>query len=369
MPGPRSNQLPVAPGGARDQIEEQILATWCFVLQRPRIEPDEHFFKLGGTSLDALDVAWRLDEIFGVKLPLDAFAEAPTVAQQAQRIRERLVDRGWRPVVRLRQGEDRPPFFCVHPIDGNVLCYTDLAGNMEEGQPFYGIQAKGLDGIEEPHRDFPDMAEDYAAAIRSVQKRGPYYLGGWSAGGIVALEVAQRLQAAGQTVALLVLLDTVFPARRLGRIAWFERLLGADRSEELREFEQYILDSPQEAPAEYAVAHTLHALYMDAVADYRPERYEGRITLLIPEAQLRRTHDAIERVQAEQRKGPFGRVRKRLRTLARVERTSPLNWRLVARDGLEMHSLPGDHGSMIRGENAVVCAARISECMRRAATG
>jgi len=358
--------IDAASGGARDPVEEQILATWRFVLERSDIDVDDHFFKLGGTSLDALDASWRLGEIFGIELPLDMFAESPAVRDLAERIRTQRIGGGWRPIVRLREGAGRAPFFCVHPIDGNVLCYTELAAGMDEGQPFYAIQARGLIGTEEPHADLRAMADDYVAAMRGVQKRGPYHLGGWSTGGLIAVEMAQRLRESGQEVALLVLLDTLFPARSPRRRSWLGHLLRADDSVEQEETERYVLDDPTPAPAGYEPAHSIQARYRELTCDYRPARYDGRITLLMADAQLGRVRDGLERFRAAGRKRLIGRAGKYLRRVERVERMSPLNWRSVASGGFEMHAIPGDHLSMIRGANADIAATCVSECMRRA---
>ena len=102
----------------------------------------------------------------------------------------------------------QPPFFCVHPVAGVVFPYYDLAVALGADQPVYGLQAVGLGAGEQPLASIAAMAEQYVAALRTVQPHGPYLLGGWSFGVHVAYEMAQRLQQAGQRVALLALIDT-----------------------------------------------------------------------------------------------------------------------------------------------------------------
>ncbi|HEX7186103.1 MAG TPA: amino acid adenylation domain-containing protein [Thermoanaerobaculia bacterium] len=115
-------------------------------------------------------------------------------------------------LVLLRKGSpDRRPFFCVHPGTGGVFAYRDLARRLGGGIPFYGIQATGLLDAEEPLRDIGAMAERYLEEIRSVQPRGPWRLGGWSFGGLVALEMARRLREKGEEVEALVLIDPTDP--------------------------------------------------------------------------------------------------------------------------------------------------------------
>src|SRR6184192_2475708 len=106
------------------------------------------------------------------------------------------------------QGGQRQPFFCVHAAGGNVLEYRDLARLLGPDQPFYGLQAKGLDGKSEPHTTIKEMASYYIREMREVQPEGPYMIGGRSSGGTIAFEMACQLDAQGQKVALLALLDT-----------------------------------------------------------------------------------------------------------------------------------------------------------------
>lgn len=108
------------------------------------------------------------------------------------------------------QGSKRPLFF-IHPIGGNIFCYKELARCFDSEQPFYGLQAPSLFGECEPYTCIEDMATHYIAAMRTVQPKGPYYLGGWSLGTFVAFEMAQQLQKQGDQVPLLILLDNVAP--------------------------------------------------------------------------------------------------------------------------------------------------------------
>jgi len=102
----------------------------------------------------------------------------------------------------------RPPFFCVHPAGGDVLCFVPLARHLGADQPFYGFQSRGLEDDREPFATLEEMGEHYVAEIRRVQPRGPYRLGGWSFGGLAAFEMARQLAARGDEVACLAVLDT-----------------------------------------------------------------------------------------------------------------------------------------------------------------
>ena len=116
--------------------------------------------------------------------------------------------RPWSPLVAIQPKGNRKPFFCVHPVGGNVLCYAELARRLGDDQPFYGLQARGLEGGLPPRDTIEAMAALYLEAIRAQKPAGPYLLGGWSLGGVVAYEMARQLQAQGEQVALLALIDT-----------------------------------------------------------------------------------------------------------------------------------------------------------------
>jgi thioesterase domain-containing protein len=105
-------------------------------------------------------------------------------------------------------GGKRPPFFCVHPAGGDVLCFFSLARHLGADQPFHGIQARGLEDDGEPFATIREMAAHYVAELRREQPTGPYHLGGWSFGGLAAFEMACQLAEQGQEVAFLAVLDT-----------------------------------------------------------------------------------------------------------------------------------------------------------------
>ncbi|HEV7509456.1 MAG TPA: thioesterase domain-containing protein [Thermoanaerobaculia bacterium] len=105
-------------------------------------------------------------------------------------------------------GGKRPPFFCVHPAGGDVLCFFSLARHMGADQPFFGLQSRGLNDETEPFATLPEMAAHYVAELRRAQPEGPYHLGGWSFGGLAAFEMACQLADQGQEVAFLAVLDT-----------------------------------------------------------------------------------------------------------------------------------------------------------------
>ena len=112
------------------------------------------------------------------------------------------------------------PIFMVPGVGGNVLVFAQLAKLIGMDQPFYGLQARGLDGKETPFTSVPEMARHYIAEIRTVRPHGPYIVLGICTGGLIAYEMAQQLLEQGET-ATLVMMDTWHPSSyRPHRYQW-----------------------------------------------------------------------------------------------------------------------------------------------------
>ncbi|MGE0652688.1 MAG: thioesterase domain-containing protein, partial [Alphaproteobacteria bacterium] len=185
--------------------EAQLQAIWTRILGLPDVGLDDNFLMLGGDSLQAVELFMRIEQVFGRRLPRSVLFEAGTVAEMARRIEETTPSPC---LVPIQPKGRRPPFFCVHDGNGEVLNYRHLGRLVGEAQPFYGIQCLGLDGESVPFTRIEKMAAYYVDEIKKVQPVGPYYFGGYSFGGRVAYVMAQQLRAADEQVALLALFDT-----------------------------------------------------------------------------------------------------------------------------------------------------------------
>jgi len=203
----------------RDPIEARLIAIWEKVLAVRPLRSTDNFFDIGGHSLLAAKMLARIEKEFGKLLPLATLFQAPTIAELATLIRHSGWKATWSSLVPIRPSGTKPPFYFVHAIGGNVLNFASFAGHFDPDQPVYGLQARGLDGKEIPNMAVHQMAADYIQDIRSVQAEGPYCIGGFSAGGVVAFEMARQLRAAGQQVAILALLDTQIGNASQSRIA------------------------------------------------------------------------------------------------------------------------------------------------------
>ena len=210
----------------RTPTEEKIAAIWADVLNVDRVGVHDSFFDLGGHSLLAIQVLTRLRTAFQVEVPLGRLFETLTVAGLAEVV-ESLLRGDEGPEVPPHEAASelpsvlapiqprghKPPLFCIHPPSGVVFPFYSLARYLDADQPLYGVQDVSLDGQTPPYTRLEDMAAHYVEAIRTVQPEGPYFLLGWSLGGVLAFEMAQQLYRQGQEVALLGMIDTSAPAR------------------------------------------------------------------------------------------------------------------------------------------------------------
>ncbi|MFI5649474.1 amino acid adenylation domain-containing protein [Kitasatospora sp. NPDC051705] len=195
-----------APQAPRTGPERLLYAAVEEVLGIAPVGPDDSFFALGGDSLKAIRLV-NAATLAGLPISLGAVFEHRTLeALAAGAAGGGAVDL-LGPVLPIRAAGGRPPLFCVHGGLGFAIPFAALAEHLDPDQPVYGLQARGLSGDGPLPTDLGDVAEEYLARVRAVQPHGPYHLLGWSYGGVVAHEMAVRLQAAGERVAFLANLD------------------------------------------------------------------------------------------------------------------------------------------------------------------
>jgi amino acid adenylation domain-containing protein len=191
-----------------DELEGELAKIWAAVLTKEKVGTRDNFFDLGGHSLLAARLMHRIEQAFGQRLPLAALLQAPTIEQLAAQLRQPGEPPSWSSLVAIQPEGSRPPFFCVHGVGGNVVGFRDLARHTGNDQPFYALQPQGLDGKLPCLTSVHEMAQRYIREVRRVQPEGPYRIGGYSFGGLVAYEMAQQLRAQDEEVSLLALFDT-----------------------------------------------------------------------------------------------------------------------------------------------------------------
>ena len=191
-------------------VTEWVLArAFREVLQIDRVGINDNFFHLGGNSLSGLKLAERIRRTVCSALPVTAIFQAQTIAELADWI-SRSEDRAQSPLVLMRRGGAAPPLYCVHPAGGSIIRYQALADALAGSRPIYGIQSRSMLDPTYLDNSIEEMAADYVDLIRRNHPQGPYFLLGWSMGGIIAVSIAAMLEEQGKKVVFLGLLDTHF---------------------------------------------------------------------------------------------------------------------------------------------------------------
>jgi amino acid adenylation domain-containing protein len=340
LPRPESKDLEkredfVAP---RNEFESTMARFWEQVLGKKPISVRDNFFELGGHSLAAARLMGMVGKEFGKKLLLTDLLQAPTIEELVALVRLEAPSTARSAVIALQPLGSKPPFFFVHGMGGSVLRFRDLAKHMAPDQPFFGIQAQGLDGAQLPLQSVEEMADVYLEHLRAAQREGPYYLGGYSFGGYVALEMARRLLAQGEEIRALVLLDTyagesksvverflTLPTTQ--KIAYAKR-----RAARYRKSLKHRIDFLFLPPAVKAVRRACAA----AENRYRLSSYPERILLFrASEKGLRGLEDAGG------------------------------GWNKYAPGGLEIHEIEGDHGNVLNEPKVQVLAQELRERLER----
>jgi thioesterase domain-containing protein/aryl carrier-like protein len=350
---------PVAP---RTETETRLSQLWKEVLGLESVGVEDNFFESGGHSLLAVRLLTRIERELDSTLSLATLFSAPTIAHQAELIDTAHImeTQPFSSLVPLNPGGVRPRLYCVHHGYGDLTGYHDLVRRLGDDQPVYGLQARGIDGNEEPLERLEEMAAHYVAEILALHPKGPYHITGFSLGGVIAFEMARQLQQQGHRVGLLALLDTYAPL-------FFQK---GDKGGLLSEIASVATDITRVEPGNrwrYAVnkskvaGHRLKGLF------HRPDAEE---TLPEEESRLR---EAIRRVEVASRRAletyqPTKYAGRAVVFRARDKEIVPgydpvLWWSEVVESGVEVRELPGDHHAILQEPGVALLAEQLRACL------
>jgi len=192
----------------RTDIEKQVAEIWEEVMGLEKISIFDNFFTLGGRSLVAVQIMARIEKLTGKRLPLATLFEHSTIEQLSLTLDVDAKSISWESLVPIKPKGSKMPLYIVHGAGLNVLLFNALAMNMDDEQPVYGLQARGLNGIDEPLDVMEAIAANYIAEILAQNPEGPYALAGYSLGGTIAYEMAHQLLDMGKEVKMLAVFDT-----------------------------------------------------------------------------------------------------------------------------------------------------------------
>ncbi len=306
------NQSQKAQNPPHDDVEAELASIWEKALGIKNIPRDADFYELGGHSLLAAQIFMDIETAFGKNIPLSTLFQSPTIALLADVLKEDNTTSFWSShLVPIRKNGTKRPLFLVHGAEGNVLLYRLLTQHLGDDQPVYGLQSAGLDGQEKFNPDFKHVAAKYIKEIKTVQPEGPYLLGGYCLGGTIALEMAQQLTASGEKVNFLGMIE-IYNIQSLNwplpfHIRAFNSLLNicyhvlnlfsSENNMKLEFFRQKARVEISRLKVSLKIARTrllkllgispevpyyhlrVDEAYDQALTEYYPEKYPGRITL------------------------------------------------------------------------------------------
>jgi amino acid adenylation domain-containing protein len=195
----------MAPG---NEAESALAEIWQESLGIERIGINDNFFELGGHSLMAVQIITKTEQKLGKKLPLSILFKHPTIHSLLSFIEVANVDTTRKSLVPIKASGTKAPVYIIHGSGLNVLNFSNIALHVDAGQPVFGLQAKGLDGSEDPLDDMKEIARSYIKEIIEHNPTGPYAIAGYSFGGYVAVEMRNQLELMGKKVKMLAIFDT-----------------------------------------------------------------------------------------------------------------------------------------------------------------
>ena len=333
----------------RNALELEMAEMWKRVFELPRIGVHDDFFDLGGQSLLAARLISEVEKQFGARIDLSTLLVDRTIEQLTRRIG--AAGRKRSNLVPIRPWGSKPPLFCVHGGGGHVLSYRDIADGLPFDQPVFGLSAPELDGAQQS-MTVEELAAAYIKDIHSIQPTGPYQLCGYSFGGLVAYEMAAQLADTGNQVGVLAIFDTInqthyrnlsTPERlqfwsaylidrckryyrriRRGRfdIAVFSALYFVYKNLRLRIWKAAsVIFGLTKRPMPKPLRDNL-TMFRVTAWSYNPRPYSGRVILFRAEGLDPKYRHNIS-----------------------------LGWEQVARGGVVVHFVPGDHLSFMRNPN------------------
>ena len=371
-PGISLAEDPVAP---RNFLEMKLAKIWEHVLSIHPVGVGDNFFDIGGHSLLAVRLLSQIQQEFGQNLPLSIFFQGPTVEHLANILRRKTDDGTvWSPLVAIQPNGSKPPFFCLPGQGGNPVYLYKLARCMNPDQPFFSFQAKGLDGESEPHTRIEDIAACHVEDMQTVQpRREPYCLGGHSFGAFVAFEMAQQLHRQGQIVEFLAILDipAILPHKHLISIdqddaQWltdiaaviesisgrnlgiiYDTLASLDPAQQLNCLKER-MERVNLLPSGAGMAHVRGIVQVIKSAELALVQYEPKgdypypITLFRTDEPLRDKYGIFNHTLDDETWG----------------------WSQLSTVPVEVHHLPGDHGTLMDDPHVRVLAEALSEGLR-----
>jgi amino acid adenylation domain-containing protein len=360
---PDPNQSAFLPKHTTTETEAMLLRIWQQLLGIETISIDDDFFELGGHSLIAVQVMTRIEVETGRRLPLSTLFDCATIRELAQLLDNDTPASTSKSLVPIRPQGSLSPIYVIHGIGLNLLNFQSLVAYMNPEQPIYGLQARGLDGTEEPLDSMEAIAAVYLSEVMAQNPTGPYALAGYSFGGYVAYEMARQLHAMGREVKLLGMFDTNAQelvthrsaARRLLRkiARQFPKMIWIGES---------LLKRPMQTihyQRDYVLRQVNNLLCTVGLAQPTPETEADHLNQIIEKHEIAYKNYVLQ---------PYNGTLDLFRASERlyfVDDFQYLGWKDYALGGVRVHNVPGDHQTLMLPPNDKILAEALQQALDR----
>ncbi|QXV64196.1 amino acid adenylation domain-containing protein [Mucilaginibacter sp. 21P] len=352
----------------RTSNEKLVADIWEELMGLEKVSAFDNFFQLGGRSLIAVKIMARLEKETGKRLPLATLFEYSTVEKLAARLEIDASAITWESLVPIKPKGSKMPLYIVHGAGLNVLLFNALAMNMDEEQPVYGLQAKGLNGVDEPLDVMEEIAANYVDEIINHDPVGPYAVAGYSLGGLIAYEMAKQMLAMGKDVRMLAMFDTY-----------------ADQTQKLDSPLKRFVDNTWLLIKQIAYTPVLFFEDPKRTIEYKSREIGRRIDkawkkIFPSKTQDKKgfdayTNDIHERSLTAQKNYLLTPVniaielfRARKKTFYMAD-SEFLGWKPYALKGVNVHDIPGEHNTIFAPPNDQEFAQALQKCLDKAAIG
>jgi amino acid adenylation domain-containing protein len=335
---------------AETETQKMLAAIWMDALHKQQLSIDDNFFELGGHSLIAVRVMKLIEEKSKHRLPVTALFEAPTIEKLSLMLDQDEKKDSWKSLVQIKPG-NKPPLYIVHGSGLTVLIFHALAMGLDPEQPVFGLQARGLNGVDEPFDNMEEIAAYYVGEILEQNPNGPYNLAGYSFGGIVAFEMAKQLKNMGREVNMLAIFDT-----NADHSSQFDDWALKMRRKFKRQFPKFkfILRSFKKNPAEtmaYQINFLKNKFNNLLIGAGILKNIDTKEEHLDFADKINFKHDiAFEKYKLEPYNGSIDlfRVKSRMYFL---DDPVYLGWKSYALQGINIHEISGDHKTFLLAPN------------------
>lgn len=332
------------------KTEKLLSDIWSEFLLSENIGLNDNFFELGGHSLIAVEVMMRIERETGKKLPLSTLFKYPTIKKLATLLQSDKKETAYKSLVPIKSSGSKMPVYIIHGSGLNILNFKGIALHVDEEQPVYGLQAKGLDGSDEILSKMEEIAAYYISEVLEHNPQGPYAIAGYSFGGYVGIEMARQLRLMGKEVKMLAMFDTnaetqnadrttiekasAEVTRQLKKLSWISKSL-VNRPEATVKYQlKFVYNKIKSAAARFGL-----------VTKKEPAGY------LLEIKRIGEQHDiAYNNYKIQPFDGAIDLFKAKTRVYF-VEDPKFLGWKKIALKGVRVHEVPGDHKTMLLNPN------------------